>query len=61
MSVYLQTTFQVSGIILISFSQGLVLPPTPTSKGAPKKPTQIRVKMENFHDLTIAMFSRLYL
>ena len=59
--VYLQAKFQVSRIILINFSQGLVLPPTPTAKGTPKKPTQIRVKMENFHDLTIAMFSRLYL
>ena len=41
--------FQVANIGLTSFRQGVILPPTHpththTTKGTPKKPTQIRVK-----------------
>ena len=61
MCVYLHPKFQVSSIILTSFKQRVVLPPPPTAKGTPKKNTQIRVKMQNFHDLTIVIFARLYL
>ena len=42
MDVYLRAKFEVSSIILTSFRQGVILPPT--SKRTPKKPTQIRVK-----------------
>ena len=45
MSLYLCT--KVSSIILTSFTQGVILPPPPTSKRTPKKPTQIRVKDSN--------------
>ena len=45
MCVYLRTKFQVCSIILTSFRQEVVLPPT--SKRLPKKPTQIRVKDTN--------------
>ena len=49
MSGYLRTKFQVSSIILTSFRQGVVLPNplTHTTKRIPKKPTEIRVKMES--------------
>ena len=45
MCVYLRTKFQVSSIIVMSFRQGVILPPQPhpTAKQTPKKPTQIRV------------------
>ena len=56
MSVYLRAKFQVSNIILKSFRQGVILPPsrarahththTHTSKQTPKKPTQIRVNSD---------------
>ena len=39
----LRTKFQVPSIILTSFRQGVILPPTPTTKRTPKRPTQIRV------------------
>ena len=43
------TKFQVSSIILTSFSQGVVLTSLPnTTKQTPKKPTQIRVKNERY-------------
>ena len=46
MSVHVRATFEVSSIILTGFRQGVILlPPPPTSKRAPKKPTQIRVKV----------------
>ena len=46
MDVYLHVKFEVFSIILTSFRQGEgEWPPPPlTSKQAPKKPTQIRVK-----------------
>ena len=46
MCVYLHTKYQVSGIILMSFRQGVILPPPLISKPGPKKLTQIRVKIE---------------
>ena len=47
MGVDLRTKFQVSIIILTSFSQGkgVILP----QKRAPKKPTQIRVKPKTLY------------
>ena len=42
MRLYLRTKFQVSSIFLTSFR--VILPP-PTSKRAPKKPTQIRINL----------------
>ena len=39
---------QVSSMILTSFRQEVILPPPPTSKRAPKKPTQIRVKTPSY-------------
>ena len=42
MCVYLRAEIEISSIILTSFRQGIILPPTP--KRTPKKPTQIRVK-----------------
>ena len=49
MGVYLRAKFDVSSIILTSFRQGgggnFTLHP-PTSKGTPKKPTQIRVNVQ---------------
>ena len=45
MDVYLRAKFEVSSIILTGFRQGVILLPPPTSKRAPKKPTQIRVKV----------------
>ena len=44
MGVSLRAKFEVSRIILTSFRQGGNFTPSPTSKEAPKKPTQIRVK-----------------
>ena len=47
MSVYLETQFQVSSIILTSFRQGVIFPSSPLplpQKPTPKKPTYIRVK-----------------
>ena len=44
MFVYLLTKFEVSGIILTSFRQRVILPPS-ISKRTPKKPIQIRVKV----------------
>ena len=41
MGMYLCAKFEVSSIILTSFRRGNFTPPT--SKGTPKKPTQIRV------------------
>ena len=41
MCVYLRAEIEISSIILTSFRQGIILPPTP--KRNPKKPTQIRV------------------
>ena len=46
MCVNLCTKFQVSSIILMSFRRANVTP-RPTSKRAPKKPTQIRVSQKN--------------
>ena len=43
MGMYLRAKFNVSSIILTSFRRGVILPPSPTSKRTPKKPTQIRV------------------
>ena len=47
MCVYLRKKFQVSSIILTIFRHGgtVALPPL-TSKQTPKKPTQIRVKVD---------------
>ena len=49
MCVYLRAKFEVSNIILMSFRQGVI--PPPTSKRTPKMPTQISVK--NIYYLTI--------
>ena len=51
MGVYLRAKFEVSSMILTSFRQwreggGGCLTPSRTSKWTPKKPTQIRVKLE---------------
>ena len=43
MGLYLREKFQVSSIILTSFRQGVILPPSPPQKRTPKEPTQIRV------------------
>ena len=44
--VYLSAKFEVSSIILTSFTQGEILAPPPlTSKRTPKKPTQITVNI----------------
>ena len=45
MCVYLGTKFQVSSIIPTSFRQGAILP-LGTSKRTSKKPTQIRIKVQ---------------
>ena len=42
--VYLRAKFEVSTMILTGFKQGVIPPPSPTSKQPPKKLTQIRVK-----------------
>ena len=49
MGVYLRAEFEVSSIILqvldrLEGEGGVILPPPPTSKRTPKKPTHIRVK-----------------
>ena len=48
--VYLRAKFEASTIILTSLRHGgnLIIPPSPTSKRTPKKPTQIRFKGNNF-------------
>ena len=53
MGVYLRAKFEVSSIILTSFRQGVILPPTPTftSKGTTKKPTQIRVNLHKMKQI----------
>ena len=43
MGVYLRAKFEVSNLILTGFRQGVILPPHPTLKETPKKPTQISV------------------
>ena len=43
MCVYLRAKFQILGIILTSFRQGVILP-LPTAKRTSKRPTQISVK-----------------
>ena len=52
MGVYLRAKFEISSIILTSFRLGReggdFTPPPPPSKGAPKKPTQIRVKWKSY-------------
>ena len=53
MCVYLLAKFEVSRIILTSFRRRgggrlILSAPFATSKRTPKKPTQIKVKMENF-------------
>ena len=55
MCVYLGARFQVCSIILTSFRQrdkreggNFTLPPPPTLERTPKKPTQIRVKKNNW-------------
>ena len=58
MCVYLRAKFEVSRIIITSFRQGVVLhcpppPPTINSKRTPRKPTQIRVKINFMHDILI--------
>ena len=51
MGVYLCAKFEVSSIILTSFRRGSFTPPT--SKGTPKKPTQIRVnEIDTFYSST---------
>ena len=43
MGVYLRAKFENASIILAGFRQGgggVILPPTPTSRRTPKKPTQ---------------------
>ena len=50
MCVYLSVKCEICIIILTSFKQGgrVILPPLPTSKRAPKKSTQIRVKLDGY-------------
>ena len=43
--MYLRSKFQVSSIIITSFKQGVIPPPT-TTKGTPGKPIQIRLTHE---------------
>ena len=47
MCVNVHTKFQFSTIILTSSRQGVILPPSPTSKQSRKRSTQIRVKNMN--------------
>ena len=47
MCVCLRTKLKASSLILMSFRQGLILPPSPTTtKPTPKKPNLIRVKLK---------------
>ena len=50
MGAHVRAKFKVSSIILTSFRQGVILPPTTprTSKRNLKKPTRIRTKTELF-------------
>ena len=42
------TKFQVSSIIITSFSQGVVLPPPPTAKQTPKNPPKFELRCQTF-------------
>ena len=56
MCVYLTAKFQVSSIIPTSFRQGVILPPSPTSKRTPKKPTQFRIKGLNISRVNVWLY-----
>ena len=61
MCLYLCAKFEVSSIILMSFRQGdNFTPPPPTSKRTPKKPTQIRVNIQNINSNTYIIFLKFF-
>ena len=57
MFVHLDTTFQVSSIILTSFRRDNFT--SPIAKRTPKKPTQVRIEKETLAQVFPANFEKL--